>query len=514
MPAALIVTPDSVSIRVGQNLQMHALVLDSAGDTLTTNAPTWSSSDTTILSVSAGGLVTARSHGTAFVIARLDSLDGSAYLRVLIPVQYIGVHPSFVVLVPGGTFKLTATLVGVDGSVLTDRDVSWRYRGNTIAIQSTGMIKALTTMGPDSIRAVSEGIESYNYVTSDVHYVKFARIMSNQLSNHTCAIDTLTIRASCWGSNAFGALGNGTFGDSLGNAAYWPPPTTGGLASPTGVRGVARLLATGDEMTCSVSGESVWCWGANDEYSLGNGPGPNQAVPQLVDVPAASSVVVGEEWACALGTDSIPRCWGGSVTGFLIDPTPLPNRKYTSIFAGYTRLCGIGIDSLAYCGLPQVTGQPLVSPSLRLTTLAIGQDHVCGVTTDSTAYCWGQNDQGQLGDSTTTAHATPAPITGLKFTQVTAGYKFSCGLAAPSGAVYCWGWNQDGVIGAAPGNFTSPTSVGGGITFVQITSGSAHACGIAATGKTYCWGANEYGQLGDGTNINRSQPTLVAGQVP
>jgi alpha-tubulin suppressor-like RCC1 family protein len=69
------------------------------------------------------------------------------------------------------------------------------------------------------------------------------------------------------------------------------------------------------------------------------------------------------------------------------------------------------------------------------------------VTGGGVAYCWGKNDTGQLGDSTTTQRALPAPVKGgLQFASVSSGSGFTCGLTS-SGAAYCWGYNQGGQLG-------------------------------------------------------------------
>src|SRR5688500_6701742 len=48
------------------------------------------------------------------------------------------------------------------------------------------------------------------------------------------------------------------------------------------------------------------------------------------------------------------------------------------------------------------------------------------------------------------------------------------------------------------------------LTFRTISAGLAHSCGLTTQNRAYCWGYNQFGQLGDGTNVNRSVPTAVA----
>jgi len=95
--------------------------------------------------------------------------------------------------------------------------------------------------------------------------------------------------------------------------------------------------------------------------------------------------------------------------------------------------------------------------------VSAGGGHSCGVTTDRVTYCWGRNDQGQLGDGTTTQTSAPVPVTGQ-------------------------------------------------LTFATVSAGAGFICGVTTGGVGYCWGSNVNGQLGDGTTTPRAMPVRVAGQ--
>jgi alpha-tubulin suppressor-like RCC1 family protein len=110
---------------------------------------------------------------------------------------------------------------------------------------------------------------------------------------------------------------------------------------------------------------------------------------------------------------------------------------------------------------------------------------------------------------------------GLAFASVSAGSLSTCGLTG-SGAAYCWGYNNWGQLGIgttgpryclpafAPCS-PVPAAVVGGLTFVavSISTGGYHSCGITPSGAAYCWGANFAGQLGIGTATG---PELCFGQ--
>ena len=112
-----------------------------------------------------------------------------------------------------------------------------------------------------------------------------------------------------------------------------------------------------------------------------------------------------------------------------------------------------------------------------------------------------------LTSATSAAFAVRNPLT---FTTVSAGYFHSCGLL-PGGAAWCWGENfgklGDGTEISSP----VPVPVAGGLTFTSISAGRNHNCALTAAGAAYCWGLNGDGELGDGTGIDRLAPTLVSG---
>jgi alpha-tubulin suppressor-like RCC1 family protein len=103
-----------------------------------------------------------------------------------------------------------------------------------------------------------------------------------------------------------------------------------------------------------------------------------------------------------------------------------------------------------------------------------------------------------------------SPIPG-KFQQVVAGLLHSCGLLT-DGTAYCWGYNDYGQLG--DGSRTSqvyPQPVAGSVRFTMLTAGGGHTCGLATSGAAYCWGLNLNGQLGDRTHTNHTTPVAVDG---
>ncbi len=124
----------------------------------------------------------------------------------------------------------------------------------------------------------------------------------------------------------------------------------------------------------------------------------------------------------------------------------------------------------------------------------------CELTSAGAAYCWGDNTNGQIGDGTTADRATPTPVTGgHTFASLAEGRAdHACGLTA-TGRAYCWGANTYGQLGdGSTSDRSAPVLVGGGLTLAELWLSVTATCGLDAAGALYCWGWEGYGLFGDG----------------
>lgn len=142
------------------------------------------------------------------------------------------------------------------------------------------------------------------------------------------------------------------------------------------------------------------------------------------------------------------------------------------------------------------------------------QRHACGLAEDGSVTCWGANLYGQLGDgSTEDAEVGRSDVVGIAdATALSAGDDFSCAVI-DDGSVRCWGFNLSGQIGDGTTLNIAMESreVIGLRTAVDVAAGGNHACALLADTTVRCWGGNEFGQLGDGSTEDRSEPVEVDG---
>ncbi len=156
--ASVVLQPRTATIQRGATLQLSATVTDESGAIITNRAPTWTSSAAGVAIVSASGLVTAVSPGSALIAAALDGkADTMSVTVVAVPVGSVTVQPVTASLTVGQGTTLTATVKDANGAVVTDRPVAWTTSNSAVAsVTQGGVVKALSA-GTAVISATSEG---------------------------------------------------------------------------------------------------------------------------------------------------------------------------------------------------------------------------------------------------------------------------------------------------------------------------------------------------------------------
>ncbi len=149
----------------------------------------------------------------------------------------------------------------------------------------------------------------------------------------------------------------------------------------------------------------------------------------------------------------------------------------------------------------------------ELVSVTAGASHTCGLTSAGAAWCWGSDEFGQVGSDVIAAISlVPTAVeTELRYAAISAGGDHTCAVTG-SGELWCWGRNDFGQVGdGSQVNRSLPVLVPSSSDFAAVTAGQDHTCARTEQGTGYCWGRNDNGQLGEGTQTDRSQPVPVSG---
>lgn len=541
----------SAELLPGQEFQLTAEPRDSLGNPLSGRVIAWSTSDTTVATVSSDGRTRATMYRgpvsrNALVRATIEGRTGEMTLAVRpLPVARVQIDVDSVRLLTADSLQVSATLGSVTGEVLFGRTVTWRILDTTVAtVSSSGLLRAANQVDGAAVttRLIAESEGRADTVTVRIG----SRIARLEIVNDRTLLlvgDTLQLV-----SRAFGADGS----EILGGFVRWSTAneavlrvSASGLVTATGggrtsvfavsegslavteivVTSVAaqrRTITAGDQHTCAIAetGET-YCWGLNNFGQLGSA-GPSSNVPRLVDGGHSFvSLAAGRMTTCGLHVDGRVLCWGNPVlladgsAGARSMPGEIAGgRRYVSVAAGDTHACAITGEGELYCwgyndygmigdGAPSASlaSEPRrVLGGHRFRAVAAGFGHTCAVTVEQRVLCWGWNSFGQLGNGTEVNHYLPGPISSAEsFVGTSAGQNFSCALSAAE-KVLCWGRNdvlQTGsfaagaVYGPTPVLRVSGTAVQplAGIVALQSNPLTQYSCGLDSFGALFCWGS-------------------------
>ena len=193
-----------------------------------------------------------------------------------------------------------------------------------------------------------------------------------------------------------------------------------------------------------------------------------------------------------IALDGTLWAWGPNCCGQLGDNTTVNKSSPVAVVGGFTDWCKISTG----------TG-----------TAAIGATSL-GVRTNGTIWSWGRNNLGQIGDSTTVSRSSPVSVVGgfTNWCDVSSGFAHALGIRT-NGMLHAWGSNLCGALGdGTTVNKSSPVTTAGGFTdWKKIATASSASSAVRMNGTAWAWGYNKFGQLGDGTTVDKSSPVSVTG---
>ncbi len=358
-------------------------------------------------------------------------------------------------------------------------------------------------------------------------------------------------RAVAWGSNSGSQLGFAT--PSQSNSAL-PVDSSGELSGKT-----ITATAVGSNSSFALDSDGVvYSWGLNPSGQLGTGDLVTSPVPRkvLVSGPLAGKRVVaidaGNNHALALCSDGTLLAWGSNNDGQLgIGSTTRSllavDVDRTGVLAGKTvvQMVASGNFSMALCSDGTIAawganeagqlGDGTVGNRLRpvevvrsgylkdrgVVQITAGESFALALLDDGTLAGWGRNDNGHLGDGTSTYRKLPVAagiggaLAGKAVVQIRAGSQHSLALCS-DGTIAGWGANNQGALGNNTTSSTTPvpvavvrTGVLSGRTVTSIAAGNQFSLASCSDGTMAAWGSNSFGELGNGTAGSYSQVPVL-----
>jgi len=305
-------------------------------------------------------------------------------------------------------------------------------------------------------------------------------------------------RVVAWGNNDSGKLGDGT---TTKRSASVTVDVTGVLHGKT----VISIAAGANHSMALCSDGTLAAWGNNNYGQLGDKTTTRRLLPVEVDRSGVLfgrtvvAIAAGDSHSLALCSDGTIAAWGCNSSGELGNNSTTPGNTPVAVNTA--------------SGISALSGKSVAA-------IAAGASHNLALCSDGTVTAWGYNFDGELGNNSTANSPVPVAVerdgllTGKTIMSIATGASHSLALCT-DGTLVAWGWNDDGELG---NNTTTGSSIPvrvnqagvlSGKSIVSIAAGDFHNLALCSDGTLSAWGANWYGELGNNTTTCSTTPVLV-----
>jgi alpha-tubulin suppressor-like RCC1 family protein len=320
-----------------------------------------------------------------------------------------------------------------------------------------------------------------------------------------------------WGQNTSGQLAQG---DTIARLS----PTQVGLNDWS----VIATSETNNFAGAIDSTNTLFLWGVNTNYQLGDGTTVSKSSPVAVFATGTSSYVqvsVGASHTLAVQNDGTLWAWGSNANSILglgnTETRSIPTQigtdsNWSLVSAGSDHSMAIKTNNTLWGWGSNVLGQIgllTTTYSWTLVSQAGGDANSSfAIRNDGLLFAWGQNNVGQLGLNDTITRSSPVQIGNSSWTTVAHNLSHTIAVKV-DGTLWAWGLNSDGRLGDnSIISKSSPVLVSGDRSnYVQVAAGQGMGYAITSDNTLYAWGRNNEGQLGQSNLVTVSNPVQVTG---
>jgi len=370
----------------------------------------------------------------------------------------------------------------------------------TLWLWGTSMYGALAD-NTTNIGVLDSGRSSPAQLGTDTNYTKIIALYPG-----CCALKN---DGKLW---IWGALHGGMRGDNTSVIHTSSPVQVLGSGYSDMAGGYSTLIAKKTDGT-------IWTWGTVSGMNnlLVNTSSPVQLQPNGFQSPAFSKLNVGggfstTYWGIA-PIQTIPP------TPTAPPPTPTPTATPTPqngmwVWGNNNNGC-LGLGDTANRSSPVQLGSNLEWTDSRIVSISSSDgDHTIACKKDGSLWGWGSNTYGQLGNGTKAHRSSPVQIGSTNdWANAVTGAFFTIAVKT-DGSLYTWGRNANGYLGNNQGGTDQPYPyrIGLDTTWskdVNHLDSGHHTAAIKTNGTLWCWGANNFGQIGNNTSVAVSSPAQI-----